>query len=99
MQREEEWNGKRKQWEEEEKKGTRKSNNCCDNLEFDAIEFVEAGPSASRGQTLEEFTHGKIVQSITAVEHHTLYSHGLGQILHCFRLQKSSVNKNRLNQC
>ena len=41
-------------------------------LKLDAVEFIEAGPSASLGQALEELPHGLVVQSVGTVENYTL---------------------------
>lgn len=37
-------------------------------------------------QTGEEASHHAVVQAIGAVEHHTLHSHGFGEVLHCLCL-------------
>lgn len=42
-------------------------------LQLNSVELVKAGPGTGLCQTLKEFTHGFVVQTIRAVEHHTLY--------------------------
>ena len=39
---------------------------------LNAVELVEAGPGARLRQPLEELAHGFVVQTVRAVEHHTL---------------------------
>ena len=51
------------------------------NLEINAVELVKAGPSSRGCQTLEELSHGEVVQRVTAVKDHTLPSQGFCQIL------------------
>jgi len=46
--------------------------NSVSNLEFDPVELIKAGPGASLRETLEELSHGLVVQPVRAVEHHTL---------------------------
>ena len=41
-------------------------------LQVDAVELVEAGPGPARRQPLEKLAQSNVVQSIGAVEHHTL---------------------------
>ena len=50
-------------------------------LEVNSVELVEARPSSAGGETLEELPEGNVIQTIGTVEHNTLLSHSLGQIL------------------
>ena len=59
-------------------------------LQLDAVELIEAGPGTGCCEALEELRHGQVVQSVTAVEHHALYRHGLGQVLGALRLAGAS---------
>jgi len=54
------------------------------NFEFDTIELVKTGPGATSGKTLEEFTHGLVIETIGTVEDDTLFRKCLRQILGCF---------------
>lgn len=42
-------------------------------LQFNPVELIKAGPSTGLSQSFEELPHGFVIQSIGAVEHHTLY--------------------------
>lgn len=73
--------------------GVDRALNCqnllCDDrqdLQIDAIEFVEAGPGAARGEAFEEFPERDVVEALRAVEHHALLRHGLREILRGLRL-------------
>ena len=46
-----------------------------EHLELDAVELVEAGPRARRGQALEELAHRDVVERVAAVEHDALLRH------------------------
>ena len=53
-------------------------------LQVDAVELVKARPGTTRCQSLEELPKSNVVQSIRAVEHHTLhYTVGDGIIKVC----------------
>lgn len=41
-------------------------------FQLNSVELIKACPGTGLCQTLEEFTHGFVVQTIRAVEHHTL---------------------------
>lgn len=55
-------------------------------LQVDAIELVEAGPGAARGEALEELAERDVVETLRAVEHHALLRHGLREVLRGLRL-------------
>ena len=78
-----------------------------ENFKLNPIELIEARPSPSTSQSLEELPHGQVVQSVRAVEHHALYSQRLGQVFHRLRLARTrrtfrrpiQVESERANQC
>jgi hypothetical protein len=57
-----------------------------EHLQLNSVELVEATPGAAAGETLEELTHGLVVETVRAIEHDTLTGEGLGKILYCLRL-------------
>lgn len=60
-----------------------------EHLQLDSVELIEATPSAAARETLEEFTHGLVVEAVGAVEHDTLPRQSLRQILYCLGLASS----------
>lgn len=59
------------------------------NFQVDSIEFVEARPSAARGQPFEEFTQREVIQTLGTVEHHALLGDSLREVLSRFRFAGS----------
>ena len=64
-----------------------------EHFNVNAVELVKAGPGSRLGQASKEFTHEAVVQPFTTVEHHTVHSQGLAQILagHKHSCQASSL--------
>lgn len=51
-------------------------------LNVNAVELIKAGPHARLSQAGKELAHEAVVQPLTTVEHHTVGSQRLAQILH-----------------
>lgn len=60
--------------------------NDRENFQLYAVELVETGPRPRLGQSLEELSHGLVVEPVGTVEHNALLSNGLGQVFACFCL-------------
>ena len=51
-------------------------------LQFDSVELIKASPRPGTSETFEELPHGKVVQSVRAVEDDALSRQSLRQVFH-----------------
>lgn len=59
-------------------------------FKFNSVEFIEAGPSTARGQSLEHFSDLLVVETVGAVEDDTLAGEGLRKIFDSLSLAGTS---------
>lgn len=67
--------------------------NKSNSAHLNTIELIKAGPSSRLSQSFKELTHGLVVQTIRAVEHHTLEKHSSFNV----NIKKKTPNKMQIS--
>ena len=57
-------------------------------LQLNPIKLIKARPTSIRRQSFKELGHSLRIQPLSAVKHHTMHSHSLGQILRWLSLAR-----------